>query len=85
MLNAVNNMIKSTAGVLAPALGVLIKKQTGSYAALFYSCAVLHAGSALVFALRAKITPASRFREASDEKDAEEESLPEEGGNEKQQ
>jgi hypothetical protein len=36
MLNAVNNMIKSSAGIIMPPLGVYLRRRTGSWHALFY-------------------------------------------------
>ena len=41
MLNAVNNMIKSAAGIICPPLGVFLVRRTGSWHALFYGIAVL--------------------------------------------
>ena len=63
MLNAVNNMIKSSAGVIAPPLGVLIKSRTESYRSLFWIASVGHALSSIVFALWAQVEPAPRFRD----------------------
>jgi hypothetical protein len=62
-VNAVNNMIKSSAGILSPALGLLLRKRTGSWRPLFHVCAALHVASALVFGAFAQIEPAKRFRD----------------------
>ena len=69
MLNAVNNMIKSAAGIICPPLGVFLVRRTGSWHALFYGIAVLHAVSGLVFAGWAKTRPAPQFREADDKEE----------------
>ena len=63
MLNAVNNMIKSSAGIISPALGVLLRRWSGSWRPLFNLCAILHVGSAIVFSVFAKTKPAKRFRD----------------------
>ena len=65
-LNAVNNMIKSSAAIISPVLGVFLKRITGSWHALFFLTAGFHALSALVYGVWAQVEPAPAFREKQD-------------------
>jgi uncharacterized membrane protein YqaE (UPF0057 family) len=67
MLNAVNNMIKSCAGIICPLLGVWLRRTTGSWHALFDGAGALGIVTALIFAVWAKVRPPPRFRDTADD------------------